>query len=169
MPNCQHNHKVAWAILVDEVMENCKKQAGGIEEKTNSWNKVIGSAPRFPHHVGKDTKCKAIDVHSCHVVAFDTTRIGIYVAYLKELIKIRAPKLEKLKAILINVEGELQSKHESLLKTQGSSSGIDVVAAKLEKLKKKEQEIQVAFYVDLECLKDIATQMSMLSDALAML
>ena len=109
------------------------------------------------------------DVHSCHVLASDTTRIQIGVAYAKDMIERRALQLDQLKSSLINKQGELQSKHESLLKIEGSSSAVAVLASELEKLKTKEQEMKEASNVDPECLKEVANRMSTLSDALKLL
>lgn len=62
-----------------------------------------------------------------------------------------------------------QSKQESLLKTEGSSSSVVVLTSELEKLKTKEQEMKEASNVDPECLKEVANRMYALSDALTLL
>ena len=161
---------MAWAVFAEQVEENCKKQAGGIQKKMNIWNEMNGSATTFSHpQSSKGMKQEPDDVHSCHVLASDTTRIQIGVAYAKDMIETRALKLDQLKSSLISKQGELQSKHESLLKTEGSSSAAAMLASELEKLKTKEQEMKEASNVDPECLKEVANRMSALSDALTLL
>ena len=103
------------------------------------------------------------------MLASDTRRNHIAVAYVKAMIERRALKLDQLKFSLISKQGELQSRHESLLKIEGSSFAATVLASKLEKLKTKEQEMKEASNVDPECLKEVANQMCALFDALTLL
>ena len=164
------SHQVAWAIFAEQVVENCKKQPGGLQRKMNSWKEMNGIAATFSHpQSSKGVKQEPDDVHSCHVLASDTRRIQIAVSCAKDKIERRALKLDELKSSLISKQGELQSRHESLLKIEGSSSAADVLASELEKLKTKEQEMKEASNVDPECLKEVANQISALSDALTLL
>ena len=103
------------------------------------------------------------------MLASDTRRIQIVVAYVKDMIKRRALKLDLLKSSLISKQGELQNRHESLLKIEGSSSATAVLASGLEKVKTKKQEMKGASNVDPECLKEVSNQMSALFDALTLL
>ena len=165
-----NSHQVAWAVFAEQVVENCKKQAGGLQKKMNSWNEMNGFETIFSHpQPFKGIKKEPDDVHSCHVMASDTRRNQIAVAYVKEMIERRALKLDQLKSSLISKQGELQSRHESLLKIEGSSSVAAVLASKFEKLKTKEQEMKEESNVHPECLKEVANQMSALSDALTLL
>ena len=43
------SHQVAWAIFAEQVVENCKKQAGGLQKKMNNWNEMNGFETTFSH------------------------------------------------------------------------------------------------------------------------
>ncbi|MCO5559731.1 hypothetical protein L7F22_013332 [Adiantum nelumboides] len=132
--------KVAWAVFGEQVLDHCKKLPSGMEKKLKNWNDsnengqhVIGTTQSTPKALLEGMMSNFCSLGPQSLLNCTSINLQI-MAEVEQMLAARKSTLESVKSTLNAAQVQLQEKHQSMWKIEGTSSAAAVLQGQLTEL-----------------------------------
>ncbi|MCO5548916.1 hypothetical protein L7F22_002378 [Adiantum nelumboides] len=148
MQSTTGQRKVAWDIFGEQVLDHCKKLPGEMDKKLKNWTDcnengqhVIGTTQSTPKALLEGMTSISYSLGPQLLLNCSSINLQI-VAKVEQMLAARKSTLESVKSTLNAAQVQLQEKHQSMWKIEGTSSTAAVLQGQLTELQSMKDSME---------------------------